>query len=147
MDSSIWGEPFTNKHTRLRMDRKVYERLIHAGQAALPDEYTALLAGTGAHVTASLSPARLAKERAAFRWDAASLFSSLHEIRESKLQWLGVVHTHPSSAALPSFTDHAGWHYPALSYWILSLAGPEPELRAYQMEAGIFHPRVYELLE
>ncbi|RNB85836.1 M67 family peptidase [Brevibacillus fluminis] len=147
MLSSIMGEPFTNKHTRLWMDRKVYERLLDAGQTARPKEFAALLGGTGAHITASFSPSQLATDRTSFHWDGPTLLSALREIGQSQLQWLGVFHTHPLTAPLPSSADHAGWHYPALSYWILSLAGREPELRAYQLTEGVFQPRSFMLVD
>lgn len=145
MYSSVWGEPFANKHTRLSMERKVYERLIADSRAAFPYEYTAFVAGHRSHVTDCISSPLLQSEEAAFHWDAEAFFSALKEINTKGLQWLGVIHTHPLSAALPSPSDHAGWHYPSLSYWILSLAQPEPDLRAYQMLDGLFHPRPYQL--
>ncbi|MGE5701925.1 MAG: M67 family metallopeptidase [Clostridia bacterium] len=148
MNESVWGTPFHSKHTKLSIDRKVYEHLIAAGRKTLPYEYTALLAGSGSHISAWFSPPLGIKEKDRFQWDAAAFLGGLKLISQARLQWLGIVHTHPATAAVPSVADLTGWHYPEQSYWILSLAMPgQPDLRAYQLTNGSFTARPYMIEE
>ncbi len=132
------GHPFANKNTRLFLAGKVAKRLLAEAQEAFPCEYSALLAGRDATVTAHLPLRPEMQARHVFRWDGHSLLRALREIREADLQWLGVIHSHPHSPPIPSRADAQGWHYPELSYWILSLHADKPDLRVYQWGVGAF---------
>jgi proteasome lid subunit RPN8/RPN11 len=143
MFPDVLGNPFANKNTRLCLDGKVEKRLLTEAKEAFPYEYSALLAGRGAAVTHYVAMPAANHSRDSFHWDGPVLIHALRTIRKSGLQWLGVLHSHPRSPAVPSSADRAGWHYPELSYWILSLSGEAPDLRVYQWEDGDFHERSY----
>lgn len=139
MFDQIIGNPFAAGNTLLHMDVQVADKLITEGQAALPYEYSALLAGHDSMITMHLPAPRSESTLRTFAWSGPSLLTSLRIIREADLKWLGVFHTHPTTPAVPSSADLAGWHYPTLSYWIASLLRPsEPELRSYQLVNGRF---------
>jgi proteasome lid subunit RPN8/RPN11 len=146
MRPDLLGNPFRNKHTRLQIDGKVVKRLCADGREALPDEYSALLAGHGSVITHCFPHPPEGRYRHAFAWEGEILLRTLSAIREAGLQWLGVLHTHPATPPVPSAADRDGWHYPSLGYWILSFAGGHPDLRLYQMEDGRFHERDYDVL-
>jgi proteasome lid subunit RPN8/RPN11 len=141
------GHPFANKNTRLSLGGKVAKRLLAEAQEAYPYEYSALLAGRGAAISSHfpLFSAQPATHR--FQWDGASLLQALRHIGQDGLEWLGVLHTHPHSPPVPSQTDAQGWHYPQLSYWILSLHGSEPDLRVYQWQDDAFQERSWLISE
>jgi proteasome lid subunit RPN8/RPN11 len=142
----VIGNPFANKNTRLRIDGKVVQHLYAQSLEAFPLEFSALLLGNGSTVTRSVAlvPDRPAPDR--FQWDARQLFACLRTCKQEGLHWLGVVHSHPTAPAVPSETDVAEWHYPALSYWVLSLAGPVPQLKAYRFSAGGFSEVEYDVI-
>lgn len=147
MFPEIIGTPFANKNTKLFLAGKVVKRLITEGQEAFPLEYSALLVGYDATVTDYIPAGRNQQVKHAFHWNGEMLLSSLRSIQHANLQWLGVLHTHPHTPAIPSHADINGWHYPSLCYWILSLAGKEPDLRLYQFVDGCFTERLYMLTD
>lgn len=145
MFPDILGEPFANKDTKLSIDGKVVKRLFAEGKEALPNEYSALLAGDGAHITRHFPASPAGMTMHTFAWDGPALISALADMRKERAAWLGVLHTHPRSQPIPSRADLAGWHYPALSYWILSFPSGVPDLRVYQLADGRFIQREYEI--
>lgn len=147
MQAANWlGEPFASKNSKIFLDRKVAKRLLYAAQEAFPYEYSALLIGKGATITDFISMP-ISADKHAFSWDGPTFFKSISDIRQRHLQWLGVLHTHPHTAPIPSARDVAGWHYPSLSYWIVSLALDVPDWRVYQWQDGGFVGRDYTLTD
>jgi proteasome lid subunit RPN8/RPN11 len=147
MFPELFGEPFAFKNTKLYLARKVSKRLLAGAQEAFPYEFSALLTGQGATVTGYVPMPVSRLDKHAFSWDGAAFLQALREVRKSNVQWLGVLHTHPHSPPVPSTSDIRGWHYPALSYWILGLAGSTPEWRVYQWLDGAFVERTYTISE
>lgn len=151
MKNPDWlGEPFANKDNKIFLMKKVAKRLLAEAQEAFPYEYSALLAGRDATITACV-PMPVSRDKHVFDWDAPTFLRALQHIRQSQLQWLGVLHTHPHTAPIPSSRDIDGWHYPTLSYWIVGLSSPQPEWRVYQWgktgDSSSFEARDYTLLE
>lgn len=141
------GEPFAFKDNKLSLTRKVHKRLLAEAQEAFPYEYSALLIGNGATITDHIPMTGSSMDLHAFSWDGPAFLRALAFIREANMQWLGVLHTHPQTPPVPSQSDRDGWHYPSLSYWIVSLAGTEPLWRVYQWQDGIFLQRSYTITE
>ncbi|WP_134684178.1 M67 family metallopeptidase [Brevibacillus migulae] len=138
------GTPFSQSDHPLTLHGQVQKRLFTAGKEALPHEYSALLAGNGATISHLFDNPSAFRERHRFAWEGPPFLHALRSIKEADLEWLGVVHTHPLTPPVPSPSDLAGWHYPTLSYWILSLADPtQPSLVLYQWEQGRFIERPY----
>lgn len=138
MYPNLLGNPFAFKDTRLCLTKKVAKRLLAEAQEALPCEYSALLCGRGATITAHIPmPASTASEHS-FAWDGPSFLGALRQMHESGLEWLGVLHSHPATPPLPSQQDVEGWHYPTLSYWIVGLGTPVAQWKAYRWENHMF---------
>lgn len=147
MFDQIFGNPFASPTATLQMKSDVYHRLVAEGKAAHPYEYSALLAGRDSTVTLHLPAPQSEATLHTFAWSGPTLLTSLRLIQEAGLQWVGVFHTHPASPAIPSSSDLAGWHYPALSYWIASLLQPDsPDVRAYQFVDGRFVLKPYTVI-
>lgn len=66
-----------------------------------------------------------------FSVPAQELFIFFKDLRRTGRQHLGVYHSHPASRAWPSPQDVAEFHYPNISYWIVSLENPDPEVRCF----------------
>lgn len=142
----VLGKPFANKHTKLQITGKVVNDLVAEGRAALPYEYSALLAGCGSRITCHYPAVRAPRMRNAFVWDGRELIETLKQMHHDQTHWLGLLHTHPTAPPVPSAQDTANWHYPQLSFWILSFSGGQPQLQAYQWRDGRFHLYPYEQL-
>ncbi|MGG1660543.1 Mov34/MPN/PAD-1 family protein [Brevibacillus sp. NRS-1366] len=140
------GEPFASKDNKLYLTRKVAKRLLSEAQEAFPYEYSALLTGRGSTISGYLSMPHN-HDKHAFAWEGPTFLRALQKIRQTNIQWLGVLHTHPHTPPLPSTSDHSGWHYPMLSYWILGLAAHQPEWQLYQWTNGAFEQRSYTIID
>jgi len=60
------------------------------------------------------------------------------EARALGLDVVGFYHSHPRSAAVPSPTDLEEASYPDHLYLIVGLAGEQPDVRLYRLEADRF---------
>lgn len=147
MYDELMGHPFASRNAVLSLARHTAKRLLAEAQEALPYEYSALLTGRGSMVTGYLPMRSAGHGRHAFSWDAPSFFQALASVRKAGVQWVGVLHSHPTTPPVPSEADQSGWHYPQLAYWILGLAGRRPDLRLYQWSDGRFVERPYALAD
>ncbi|WP_139490689.1 Mov34/MPN/PAD-1 family protein [Brevibacillus dissolubilis] len=150
MNPSLIGHPFTDQNQTLCITKKVLKRLIAEGREAFPHEYVALLAGSGSTVLAHYPATKSETTQQTFHLTGVTLLSHLKKMEADGLTWLGMVHTHPTTPPIPSAADLAGWHYPALGYWVMSLADSEPEeaeLVLYQLVEGTFVRREYAVVD
>lgn len=146
MDPDLIGHPFAPAYKELTITREVIKRLFHDGKEALPYEFSALLAGQDAAITHCFANPGSQIAPHTFVWEGRPFIQALRLIQDAGLQWLGVVHTHPLTPPVPSARDLAGWHYPQLSYWIISLARQDcPRLQLFQLQGGRFVPRPYTI--
>lgn len=108
-------------------------------EAGFPHEVCGLLVGTldedGWWVTEARPVANLNTERAAdrFQLDPAGYQAIDRELRDSKLEIIGVYHSHPDCPAKPSPTDlDSAW--PELLYPIISVCdGKTADIRCWQL--------------
>ncbi|GAA4713175.1 Mov34/MPN/PAD-1 family protein [Brevibacillus fulvus] len=145
MLTDLLGDPFANKDTKICIDRKVLKHLLAEAESALPFEYSALLAGRANAISQFVAAPAASRQPAAFVWEGPDFFASLRKIKADGLLWQGVLHTHPATLPLPSTADRQGWHYPMLSYWILSFPGGKADLRLYRYSGNRFVQHDYEI--
>jgi proteasome lid subunit RPN8/RPN11 len=104
------------------------EILTHA-RAEAPRECCGLLVGHGGLVDEC------------YEIDARLHVATNRRLRGSGRGVVGAYHSHPYSPAWPSPSDVAEAYYSEFFWMIASLAGSEPELRAFRVEDG----RIIEL--
>jgi proteasome lid subunit RPN8/RPN11 len=63
--------------------------------------------------------------------DSQSLLAAIRSMRALRLEIVGIYHSHPASAAVPSRTDRERNYYPEAVHFIISLAGSEPDVQAW----------------
>jgi proteasome lid subunit RPN8/RPN11 len=63
-------------------------------------------------------------------------FRAIKDLRGRGLVLLGNFHSHPATPARPSAEDIRLAFDPSLSYVIISLEGPEPALKSFQIRGG-----------
>ncbi|MGC5324765.1 Mov34/MPN/PAD-1 family protein [Brevibacillus sp. SYSU BS000544] len=137
---SVMGNPFRHQSDAIQIEKQVIERLFTEGREALPTEYTALLAGHGSRITTLYSAPPDDTDLHTFNWSGQALLDNLRKMKQDGVEWLGVVHTHPTAPPIPSSADKAGWHYPELSYWIASFMQNENALCCYKIVNNQFVP-------
>ncbi|MBZ0257592.1 M67 family metallopeptidase [bacterium] len=115
------------------------QKMIEQAQEAAPNECCGVLGGRGSVVT-SVYPVEndlCAPDR--FNGNPEALFCAVRKMRKANEEMIGVYHSHPTSAPVPSKQDREDNNYPGLFYFIVSLASDEPEVRCYVMtEDGEF---------
>ncbi len=115
--------------------------IVDAARAALPNEAVGLIV-SDRHLAAGGRPQRyLALRNAAqspYRYaidPAQQLGAWLSLERAGEVVW-AIVHSHVSSAAVPSATDVALAYFPDSLYLVCSLAGDTPSVRAWSIRDG-----------
>jgi proteasome lid subunit RPN8/RPN11/uncharacterized damage-inducible protein DinB len=112
--------------------------LAHAREEA-PRECCGLLVGSGPDIDSSVPSANLDPDPARYRLDPAVHIATNRTLRGTGRQVVGVYHSHPHSAAVPSPTDCREAHYPELVWVIVSLAAPQAEaVVAYRLRSDGF---------
>ncbi len=98
---------------RLQIARSVYEKMMSQALAEQPNECCGILGGIveariGRVMCIYPLPNAMADPRR-FSADTKALFQAHVAMRERNLDMLAVYHSHPTSPAIPSATDHAEW--------------------------------------
>jgi proteasome lid subunit RPN8/RPN11 len=105
----------------------------HAREEA-PNECCGYLRARDGAVEEVFRSLSVRRSRYAYELDPHSLLRA-NELDEDGFD-VGVYHSHPRSPAEPSQTDINLAHYPHWTYLIVSLRGPEPEIRAWRIRDG-----------
>ncbi len=127
----------------LRIPRAAYERMIEQALSERPNECCGLLAGVVDEptstarvehvyplVNALASPTR-------YSADGRELCRAHRDMRDRQLDLLAIYHSHPTTAAIPSATDHEQWASgPEVTCLILSLQADPPVLRGWWLDDG-----------
>ncbi len=107
----------------------------------LPDEACGLLAGARDHIEAAY-PARNAAERPRTRFlvDPHEQLQALKAIDAAGLEWIGVYHSHPCGAPIPSKTDVEDCVDSGLLQLIVSLERTQPRLKLWRIARHAVDP-------
>ena len=98
-----------------------------------PDECCGLIGGADQRAQ-TIYPLKNVSPNSAVAYEAApeELFAAQRQMRERGEQLLAIYHSHPRSTdPHPSETDVRLAYYPAATYLIIGLGGPQPSLRAF----------------
>ena len=114
--------------------------VVHA-RSVLPAESVGYLAGAG-DVASHFFPVRndLASPTA-FRTDPRDALAAHRAMRAAGVELLAVMHSHPTTAAVPSRHDLAGNPYADAVVWlIVGLAAADFDVRAWRLTATDYTP-------
>jgi proteasome lid subunit RPN8/RPN11 len=127
---------------KLDIPDSLVEGMIEHGRHELPNECCGLLAGCIVE-SAGIVATRFAIGNDAvspknYSSNARDMFEAFRSIRARGLELLAIYHSHPTSEAAPSLRDiELNTYGESVVHVIVSLAGPEPVVRAWcLMEAG-----------
>ncbi len=112
--------------------RQLYEHCLREA----PGEACGLLSGRDGRVTA-IFPMRNAAGTRETRYEADSrdLITAANALRDRAESIQAIYHSHPRWRAEPSRTDLERNYHGATPHLIVSLLGPEPEMRAWRLAA------------
>jgi len=129
---SIWGP--------------VVEQIHHYLRQQCPKEGCGILAGHGQEITHFFPIPNLDDSPHSFSFEPQAYLRTIRQLREQQLEWIGVVHSHPTTEPYPSARDIANWHYPEKSYWICSLKQGHCRLSAYYIRHQQVIPIMYQII-
>jgi len=131
----------------VQIRRQVVQEMIAHARCEYPIECCGLLLGHSGVIDSLQEATNELASRDRFRIPARELFSFFQGIRGDFRQHMGIYHSHPHSAARPSNRDVAEFHYPDVSYWIVSLESEEPSVSCFDWKEACFHEVFYEVVE
>jgi [CysO sulfur-carrier protein]-S-L-cysteine hydrolase len=112
------------------------DRLIEQARAEAPNEACGLLATEGDRVV-RVYPLRNAEASPVhYKMDPQQQLEVMKEIDDNDWDLAAIYHSHTHTRAYPSQTDVSLAFYPDTLYIITSIAGREPEVRAFRIVEG-----------
>ena len=111
------------------------EIVAHA-RAEAPRECCGLLVGRGPVVDECVASPNVDPNPNRYEIDARLHVATNRRLRGSGREVIGAYHSHPHSPAWPSPSDVAEAYYPEFIWIIASLAGADPELKAFRVADG-----------
>ena len=118
----------------MRISKAHWDEMVSHAREEAPNECCGYLRAAGDRVEEIVRSENLRASPYGYELDAKSLLAA-NDLDEDGFQ-VGIYHSHPRSAPTPSQTDINLAHYPHWTYLIVSLAGDEPEVRAWRIEDG-----------
>jgi proteasome lid subunit RPN8/RPN11 len=117
---------------RVRIGRELVEEIVaHACEEA-PNECCGLIGGGGGRATTLYRARNEFESPLRYNVHPQDLIRITNEIEARDEELAAIYHSHTRSEAYPSQTDvNLAANWPDPLYLICSLAGPEPELRAF----------------
>ena len=123
------------------------EKMVEHARREYPLECCGLLSGGGWAIDGIQTTGNQRQSRSEFSIPVEELFAFFKGLRRSGKEHLGIYHSHPTSRSLPSSRDVAEFHYPEVSYWIVSLKGEEPDVRCFRWDKRDFKNVDFEVYE
>ena len=111
----------------------VRDEIVAHARLGLPNEACGILAGVDGRVERFFPAQPDEPSPYYYRIESRDQIRIMNEIDAAGLDLLGIYHSHTSSPAYPSRTDAEQAFWPDAVYVIVSLAGPDPDVRGYRM--------------
>ena len=106
-------------------------------RARVPNEACGLIAGDGKTIQSAIPLSNAApSKRSSFTFEPNEQLGALKRLDAGNLVWMGVYHSHPNSAAIPSSADLEGACDHGLLQLIVSLQKSKPELQLWRIGAS-----------
>lgn len=103
----------------------------------LPNEGCGLLATEGERVARIYPGTNVARSTTFYEMDPKQVLDAMRDMDQRGLRHGAIFHSHPSSEAYPSPTDMELIFDPDVYMMIVSLAGDEPDVRAFRYDGEI----------
>ncbi len=112
------------------------DEIVRHSTACLPFEACGFLTGHGTVADHFVPAPNMLESRSEFQVEPSFLFEFFRRLRTDGREMVGIVHSHPTAAPVPSLRDLREAHYPRAAHVIVSLAGERSEIRAYRIVGG-----------
>ena len=123
-------------NNRIKISRQVVEAMIDHSHRELPYECCGYLAGKHGILVRHYEMTNVDKATDHFSMDPEEQFAATKDIRNQGLHLMGVYHSHPENPARPSEEDIRLAYDQDISYFIVSMAGAEPDVKSFRIWKG-----------
>ena len=121
----------------LSIRRSVLEAMIVHARRDMPNEACGYLAQLDGIIVEAIALRNADASPEHFSFVPQEQFDTVRSLRGRGLRATGVYHSHPSTPARPSPEDIRLAGDPGVSYVIVSLAPPQPEVKSFRIAGGI----------
>ena len=129
----------------IRVEQDVIHKMITHAVNENPLESCGLLTRRHEVIDGIQHCSNALESRTRFEIPPQELFEFFRALRDSGRHFAGIYHSHPKSPPEPSPYDVDSFHYPGVSYWIVSLAAQPPRVACFQWEADVFEPAEFSV--
>lgn len=131
----------------IQIPRSIIDGIVLQARAELPNEACGLLAGKDDKVQKRYGLTNADASPEHFTFLPAEQFAVLRSARSEGLNIIANYHSHPATPARPSEEDIKLAYDPNILYIIVSLAAPEPVVKAFHIRQGVVENVTVEILE
>jgi len=121
----------------IRIKKEILASIVSHARKDLPNEACGYLAGSDGIIKKWNELTNIDNSREHFTFDPAEQFKTLKDARNNSLQILANYHSHPVTPARLSVEDIRLAYDPNISYVIVSLALPAPDVKSFRIVNGI----------
>lgn len=123
------------------MPRRVAKIILDDALAQIPNEACGLIAGDGKTIQSAIPLSNVASNKqSSFSFAPNEQLRALKSLDDENLVWMGVYHSHPNSAAIPSSADLEGASDCGLLQLIVSLQNSQAEFQLWRVGAAGVEP-------
>jgi len=130
----------------IRITQETIDGIITHGRAEAPLEACGYLAAKNGVVCKHIEMQNMDASPVHYSMDPAQQFAAVKSCRAAGLTVRAVYHSHPETEAYPSAEDIRLAHDPAMSYVIVSLAGPRPSINSFIVKDDKVIPEQLEII-
>ncbi len=118
------------------LKKDIFDAIVAQARRELPNECCGYFAGDGITISRHFELTNIDKSPEHFAFDPKEQFETVRAVREAGLKIMANYHSHPETPARPSEEDIRLAYDPDILYFILSLKGNSPMLKAFEIKDG-----------
>ncbi len=131
---------------KVNIKEQVLRQIVAHAEKEVPVEACGYLAGKDGVITKHYELTNVDHSPEHFSFDPEEQFNVLKQARNEGLEIMANYHSHPATPARPSQEDIRLAYDPAISYFIVSLAG-NPTIRSFKIKNGVVTQQKIEVIE
>ncbi|MBU4252100.1 MAG: M67 family metallopeptidase [Candidatus Omnitrophica bacterium] len=131
----------------MKILRKVIREIVDHAKQEAPLEACGYLGSKDGIIKKIYALTNIDKSNEHFSFEPKEQFLAVKDARAQGLEICAVYHSHPASPARPSQEDIKLAYDPNMSYFIISLADGNKELRAFSIKSGVIVEIILEVID